>query len=235
MKHLLNAITRFVLGLRRPSKAANARRLRKRGETLQSVVIRDATPQDVPALAHLHVKTWRDTYWPVINPPTYQLRERQWREQFNKSDGSWFCLVVENRAGELVGFAKGRRYASDELPDYAGELNKIYLLREYQRLGVGRRLVGHVARRFLDQGVNTMVLFGTPQNPSCAFHEALGGERLYANNGTFHGGYGWRDLRKLASMCPIEPSQHAASRSALEPSRPLRAGTSPSRAAQRRS
>jgi GNAT superfamily N-acetyltransferase len=145
MKNLLNAITRFVLGLRRPSKAANARRLRKRGETLQSVVIRDATPQDVPALAHLHVKTWRDTYWPVINPPTYQLRERQWREQFNKSDGSWFCLVVENRAGALVGFAKGRRYASDELPGYAGELNKIYVLREYQRLGVGRRLVGHVA------------------------------------------------------------------------------------------
>jgi GNAT superfamily N-acetyltransferase len=206
MKNVLSAITRFLRGLRRPSRTANARQLRERGETLQSLDIRDATPQDVPALAELHAKTWAETYWPVANPPSYQVRERQWRQQFAKDDGSWFCLVVENRAGELVGFAKGQHYASDDLPGYAAELNKIYLLRHYQRLGIGRRLVGHVARRFLSQGISTMVLFGTPQNPSCSFHEALGGERLYAKNGEFHGGYGWHDLQKLASICPIEPS-----------------------------
>ena len=200
---------RFLLGLRRPSKAANARRLRQRDETLQSLVIREATRDDIPALAALHVKTWSDTYWPVTSPPTYQIRERQWREQFEKNDESWFCFVVENRSGELVGFAKGRTYASEDLPGYSGELNKIYLLREYQRLGVGRRLVGHVARRFLEQGTSTMVLFGIPQNPSCAFHEALGGERLYAQNGQFHGGYGWRDLQKVASICPVEAPKNA--------------------------
>jgi L-amino acid N-acyltransferase YncA len=205
LKNLVNAIERFVLDLRRPSKAENTRLLRERGESLQSVVIREARPDDIPALAHLHVKTWSDTYWPVVNPPTYQLRERQWREQFNKSDGSWFCFVAENSRRELIGFAKGQAYASNDLPDYSGELNKIYLLREYQRLGLGRRLVGHVARRFLSQGVTTMVLFGTPQNPSCAFHEALGGERLFAKNGEFHGAYGWRDLQRLASICPIQP------------------------------
>jgi L-amino acid N-acyltransferase YncA len=210
MKNVVNAITRFLRGFRLPSKTVNTRLLHERGETLQSLEIRDATLQDVPALAEIHVTTWAETYWPVANPPTYQVRERQWREQFAKNDGTWFCLVVENRAGELVGFAKGRHYASDDLPSYAGELNKIYLLRRYQRLGLGRRLVGHVARRFLSQGISTMVLFGTPQNPSCSFHEALGGERLYARNGEFHGGYGWRDLQKLASLCPIEPSQHAA-------------------------
>jgi len=64
------------------------------------------------------------------------------------TDGSWFCFVVENRKGELVGFAKGKTYNHSDLPDFSGELNKIYLLREYQRLGLGRRLVGCVARRF---------------------------------------------------------------------------------------
>lgn len=210
MKNSVNTIVRFLFGLRRPSKATNTRLLRQRGETLHSVVIREATSHDIPALAELHVKTWSDTYWNVINPPSYQIRERQWREQFEKIDGSWFCLVVENHHGELVGFAKGKSHASDDLPGYSGELNKIYLLRQYQRLGLGRRLVGHVARRFLNQGISTMVLFGTPQNPSCAFHEALGGERLFAKNGEFHGGYGWRDLHELASICPIEPSRDAA-------------------------
>lgn len=206
MKNFLNAIIRFLRGLRRPLKARNARLLRERGETLDTLVIREATHDDIPALAALHVKTWADTY-PSVRPPTYQLRERQWREQFAKADGSWFCLVVENRTRELVGFAKGRTYSSDELPGYGGDLNKIYVLREYQRLGVGRRLVGHVARRFLNRGISTMVLFGIPQNPSCAFHEALGGERLYAKNGEFHGGYAWRDLNKLSAICPVDPPQ----------------------------
>jgi GNAT superfamily N-acetyltransferase len=195
---------RVLLGLTRPSKTANARRLKRRGETLETLVIREATRDDIPALATLHVKTWSDTYPLVFRPPTFQIRERQWREQFEKTDGTWFCFVVENRNRDLIGFAKGKAYASDDLPGYAGELNKIYLLREYQRLGVGRRLVGHVARRFLTQGTSTMVLFGIPQNPSCAFHEALGGERLYAENGEFHGGYGWRDLNEVAAICPIE-------------------------------
>ena len=171
-------------------------------ETLDALVIREATRKDIPALAALHVKAWSDTYPQTLRPPTFEIRERQWREQFEKTDGSWFCLVVENRNRELIGFAKGRNYQSDDLPGYHGELNKIYLLREYQRLGVGRRLVGHVARRFLSEGISTMVLFGTAENPSCAFHEALGGEKLYAANGEFHGAYGWNDLHKLSALCP---------------------------------
>ena len=207
MRNALNAVRRFLNGLRRPSRATNLRRLRQRGETLQTLCVREAARDDIPALAELHVKTWNDTYGSAVNPTTYQLRERQWREQFDRTDGSWFCFVVENRDGQLVGFAKGKTYASDEQPGYSGKLDKIYLLRDYQRLGLGRRLVGHVARRFLDQGISTMVLFGTPQNPSCAFHQALGGERLFAENGEFHGGFKWSDLRKLALACPIEPLQ----------------------------
>ena len=39
-----------------------------------------------------------------------------------------------------------------------GELNKLYVLRRYQRLGLGRRLVCLVARRFLGQGISSMLL-----------------------------------------------------------------------------
>ena len=77
MKNALNRIARFLRQLRRPSKAANAGLLRERGETLESLEIRDATPEDIPALAEVHVKTWVDTYSPVVNPPTYEIRERQ--------------------------------------------------------------------------------------------------------------------------------------------------------------
>lgn len=166
-----------------------------------SFLIREAIAADIPALAHLHVETWNATYPNVHPKPTHAIRERQWRDAFAVTDGTWFSFIVEGHDGQLIGFAKGTR--SDH-PDFSGQLSKIYLLREYQRQGLGRRLVGHVARRFLCQGILSMVLFAEPSNPSCAFYEALGAERLLDAAGNFHGGYGWRDLRLLASICPAE-------------------------------
>ena len=203
LKNLMNAVVRRVSGRRRPSKAVNQAGLLSRGENLALFTIREVVPEDLHALTALHVKTWADTYPNVKQPPSYELRERQWREQFQVTDGTWFCFVVVNPKGELIGFAKGTMPGSTEPSNACGELSKIYLLRDYQRLGLGRRLVGHVARRFLSLGVHTMVLFGTPQNPSFAFHEALGGERLFAENGEFHGGYRWPDLQTLASNCQV--------------------------------
>ncbi len=199
MKNLIISLHRFVMSLKRPSKQFNLAFLAKNGETPSSFKIRDAHVEDIPALATLHAKTWRETYWTTLSPPTYEIRLRQWQHLFKVNDGSWFCLVVENKNGNLVGFAMGKAYKHSDLPEFSGELNKIYLLRSYQRVGLGRRLIAEVARKFLLQGISNMVLFGTPSNPSCKFHDAMGGEKLLGKNGEFHGGYCWRDLRELAT------------------------------------
>jgi ribosomal protein S18 acetylase RimI-like enzyme len=204
MKNFSTSIQRFVLGLKRPSKQTNNRLLNERSESLLSLMIREARIDDIPALAALHVKAWSETYWTTLSPPAFKIREYQWQQQFKITDGSWFCFVVENKNSQLVGFAKGKAYSHPDLPEFSGELNNIYLLRKYQRLGLGRKLVGHVARRFLTKGIFNMVLFGTAANPSSAFHDTLEGERLYARNGEFHGGYCWRDLKRLAEICPID-------------------------------
>ena len=204
MTKLSTSVKRFVLGLKRPSKKANLRLLHSRNESPSSFIIREATIEDLPALAALHVKTWSETYWTVLSPPTFTTRNYPWQQQFKITDGSWFCFVIENKQGELIGFAKGKTYRHSDLPEFSGELNKIYLLRQYQRLGLGRKLLGYVAKRFLSMGVSDMVLFGIAENPSCAFHDAMTGEKLYAKNGEFHGGYCWRDLKRLAEICPIE-------------------------------
>jgi hypothetical protein len=62
-------------------------------------------------------------------------------------------------------------------------------------------LLCDVARRFLERGVTSMLLFGDAQNPSNGFYDAQGAERLYSKAGEFHGGYGWRDLRSLVARC----------------------------------
>jgi GNAT superfamily N-acetyltransferase len=127
--------------------------------------------------------------------PGYSVRERQWREAFAKNEVGWFCFIVERPDGELVAFAQGSR--SDH-PEFGGELNKIYVLRDYQRVGIGRRLLGHVARRFRDSGVNSMWLFGDARNPSSRVWTTLGATKTDPDPGT--GNYGWRDLSELAAL-----------------------------------
>lgn len=201
IKNSTTAVRRAVSNFSRPSTKTNTQKLRAKGENPASIIIRDASQGDIPALAMLHVKTWAETHRHAKLLPDFQLRERQWRQQFEVTDGSWFCVVAENTKGELVGFAKGMAYKHSDLADFSGELNKLYLLRDYQRLGLGTKLLCAVARLFLDKGTTSMLLFGEATNPSGYFYQAMGAEKLYAENGEFHGGYGWRDLKKLASVC----------------------------------
>jgi L-amino acid N-acyltransferase YncA len=196
MKNFLNSTIRFINGLKRPSQQTNLRKLKDRGESLDSFTFRDATAEDTPELGKLHAITWAQTY--NARTPNIQLRQNQWNKTFTEeNDGSWFCILVVNKKNELVGFAKGKIYKNEGSAENRGDLNKIYLLSDYQRLGLGKKLFRLVVERFLSKGVNDMVLFGVPQNPSCAFHEKMGGERLYSEKGIFDGGYKWLNLKKL--------------------------------------
>ena len=153
------------------------------------MTIREAIRTDIEAVARLHVTTFNETHvGPFGRGPSFEVRERQWREAFEKADGSWFCFVAEHEA-ELIGCAKGVPYAGADHPEFSGELNKIYVLRKFHRRGLGRRLVGCVARRFLEQGITSMLLFGEARNPSNGFYERLGAEKLFSKKGEFHGGY----------------------------------------------
>jgi len=196
LKNFITSIQRLLNGLKRPSKQTNLKKLHERGETSDSFIFRDATENDIPELGKLHAITWAQTY--NAREPNIKLRQYQWDKAFKEeNDGSWFCILAVDKNNKLVGFAKGIISKNESSSEQHGDLNKIYLLSDYQRLGLGKKLFAHVVERCLSKGVNDMTLFGVPQNPSCAFHEAMGGERLYSEKGTFDGCYIWRDLKKL--------------------------------------
>jgi GNAT superfamily N-acetyltransferase len=165
--------------------------------------IRPATLADAAAIARLHVITFNETHTRTNSGgPSFEVRDPQWRKALSDPDPRAFVFVIEDGRDDPVGFARGLPHHED--PDYAGLLNKIYILRRYHRLGLGRRLLGHVARRFLEHDISSMLLFGDADSPSNRFYEALGAERLLTESGEFHGGYGWRDLRALTLLCPVE-------------------------------
>jgi len=195
-------LKRRINALMRPTGEANARRLRERSESLESITFRDATEADIPALAELHVTTWNATYM-TTRGPTVATRAWQWTEVFRKNDGSWFVLVLEDARGRLIGFAWGKPHRNG-LDGFTGELSKIYLRWEYHGLGLGRRMMGHIARRFLDRGITAFCLFAELSNPTLGFYDRMGGERLVDDRGRFSGAYGWRDVAALARRCPAD-------------------------------
>jgi ribosomal protein S18 acetylase RimI-like enzyme len=192
LKPRLAAFRRWLLAKSRPTGEANARRLQERGESLDSIVFRDAVAADIPALAELHVTTWNATY-NTTRGPTIATRTWQWNQVFAKGHRRDFVLVLEDRNGRLIGFTWGK---PDE-GEFEGQLSKIYLRWEYHGLGLGRRMMTETARRFLERGIQSFVLFGDLSNPTLGFYDRMGGERLLDERGQFGGAYGWRDVRTL--------------------------------------
>jgi GNAT superfamily N-acetyltransferase len=192
LKPRIEDLKRKVNARTRPSGEENARRLRERGESLDSIIFRDAVAADIPALAELHVTTWNATY-NTTRGPTIETRTWQWNQAFAKPNRRDFVLVLEDRNGRLIGFTWGKPH-DDE---FEGELSKIYLRWEYHGTGLGRRMMEETARRFLERGIRSFILFADLGNPTLGFYDHMGGERLLDDHGKFGGAYAWRDVRTL--------------------------------------
>jgi ribosomal protein S18 acetylase RimI-like enzyme len=192
LKPHVEDLKRWINARTRPTGEENARKLRARGESRDSITFRDAVAADIPALAELHVTTWNATY-NTTRGPTVATRTWQWEQVFAKDNRRDFVLVLEERNGRLIGFTWGK----PEQGEFEGQLSKIYLRWEYHGLGLGRRMMEETARRFVERGMHSFILFAEVSNPTLGFYDRMGGERLLDDRGQFHGAYAWRDVRTL--------------------------------------
>jgi ribosomal protein S18 acetylase RimI-like enzyme len=186
--HLLRRLYRAV---------SSASRIPSPPVSIGDLTMREATMADLRPLAELHVRTFNETHLgPFGSGPTYATREWQWREKLAESDATHFVLVLETVTQQLVGFIWC--HPTKDYPQWAARLNKIYLLREYQRRGLGKRMLAAAVDRLLQGSLTSMALFTEADNtPACTFYESLGGERQLNERGEFEGMYGWTDLRTL--------------------------------------
>lgn len=166
--------------------------------------IREATIEDVGALALAHVATWRETYRDLL-PADYlaglvaEGREPQWQRAVERATGHGCVFVAEDGGGALVGFASGGPHHG--VLGYAGELYTLYLRQGWQGHGLGRRLFQKVAGRLHAQGFDSLALWVLATNERArAFYEAMGGHFVREQQIIFEGiplheaGYGWRDI-----------------------------------------
>jgi GNAT superfamily N-acetyltransferase len=153
------------------------------------------------------VDTWRTTYTGIVPQDyleslSYEKATDVWHSRItdtNKIWPGWFTYVAEDDDGKVVGFAGGGPSQGYDLP-FSGELGFIYLLKSYQRRGIGRQLAVTVALRLKQQGHKSMLVWVFTSNPYRAFYEALGGRVVAERSIDRYGGnlaetaYGWENL-----------------------------------------
>ena len=168
--------------------------------------IRAALVEDAPAIARVHVDSWRTTYKGILPDDflanlSYERREAYWRETILKENTPERLFIAEYD-GLIVGFANCGPERTNN-PDYTGELYAIYLFQQNQGQGIGRALARAVANNLREQGHQSMLVWVLEQNPSRKFYEALGGQEIerkpisIGNVELIEVAYGWRNLEVL--------------------------------------
>ena len=181
---------------------------------MSAITLRRASPGDAPAIAQVRIDSWRTTYRGMI-PDAYldgmqvDASTAIW-DRVLTAGPSTTSVFVADHAGEIVGFAGG---AMLERPKFGldAELVAIYLRREFQHAGLGRRLVGAVVEAERAHGATGLITWVIAGNKGArAFYERLGGELLVEQPFEWDGlnlvevGYGWRDLAALTETCSGE-------------------------------
>lgn len=173
------------------------------------MVIRQAYPFDARGIAEVSIESWRTTYGGIIPEDFLARLSRTGRESayeerlsFLTGPASEFAYIAED-GDRIVGFAYAGPRRTHRV-GYLGEIYALYILEEYQRRGIGQRLVSAVARHFLSHDLDSMIIWVLIYNPACAFYETLGGG-IVAQSSIDIGGttllkiaYGWEDIRAIA-------------------------------------
>jgi len=142
--------------------------------------IRKAKISDLNGIIRVHIETWKTAYKGVV-PDEYirgfavRTRNKGWQKRLKNSIEENLFFVAENNKSEIVGFAIGGLERSKN-PNYKGELMSIYILKEYQRQGIGKALTGKIAGELMKMNINTMLVWVLENNPYRAFYDILGGK-----------------------------------------------------------
>jgi len=157
----------------------------------------------------VHIESWKTTYRGlvpdhVLDGLNYDRNTLRWREMLSNIGEMKCFLVAESNDGQIIGFATGG--PNRELDTgYNGELYAIYILREFHKRGVGKKLALRIADWLLRHRYTSMLVWVLEKNPAKYFYESLGG--IYVSKKKIDIGgamideisYGWPNLSNFVS------------------------------------
>ncbi len=178
--------------------------------TEDCITIRHAGPDDAPAIAAVHVASWRTTYAGIvahayIDSLSAPERAVAWdRRPRGEARGKADVLLAESPLRGAMGFVSGGPVRDSE-PGFDAELYAMYLLHDAQGAGLGRRLAPAWATVAIALGFRSAMVRVLARNPARHFYEHGGAQRIKESHLDIGGNsypeiwYGWHDLRALTA------------------------------------
>lgn len=175
-----------------------------------NVTIRSAQLVDAQSIARLHFQTWQETYRGLAPDAAYEslteaVRLSRWRDML-AIEANPRTIAVAEADGQLAGFGVAGPPSHEAFLSRA-EVKFLYVGTAFKRMGIGRKLLAHLARQMMVAGYEGMALGVVVGNsPATAFYEALGGRRTgrYTDPGPVWRSenliYAWDTLAELADV-----------------------------------
>lgn len=168
------------------------------------MIIREATLSDAEGIAKVHVDCWKTTYKNIIsddflNRLSYEQRTKLWINNISREDN--YVFVAENASGGIVGFTDGGKEKTGKYPILDGDVTSIYVLKDYQGFGIGKKLLNQLFLKLRSININSAIVWVLEDNHSRYFYESMGAKLVVDNEYIKIGedklkliAYGWESI-----------------------------------------
>lgn len=162
--------------------------------TTLAIEVRRADPQDAPAIASVHRTAWIASYAGLIpHKPLTQMIERRREDWWRRASRGPSTVVVLEVAGKIAGYATIGANRVRALKQ-EGEIYELYLLPEYQGIGLGSYLFRECRGMIRALNMVGLVVWCLEENDNAVtFYRAMGGMDVAEGMEEF----GSRSLKKL--------------------------------------
>jgi ribosomal protein S18 acetylase RimI-like enzyme len=177
--------------------------------------LRIATPNDARDLAAMHIASWREAYAGILpekmlSSLSVTARAEAWERILRESrtERSTVVFLAEHDR-RIFGFGScgAQRAANLQEQGYDGEVSGVYVLRAFQKQGVGTGLFGEMSRDLIRRGFKAAALWVLRDNSAGRhFYERYGGQVIAEREDVRDGAvlaelaYGWPDLSELRRL-----------------------------------
>lgn len=172
-------------------------------QSVLQFTVRDAVIEDCDAMGRIAVAAWQFAYADFV-PAEFLAARADPTARARRMRESWITdtlrLVAEDSDGRVIGFAFEER--PPKLEGFDVEIGALYVDPPSSRMGVGRRLVIEMVRRFAMRGAATLAIHTLAENQiGCRFYEKLGGQAgpLTTWNEIPSKWYTWPDLTSITT------------------------------------
>ena len=171
--------------------------------------IRAARAGDEQEIAKVNIESWRSTYRgliadTILDDMKLEKYLEKWNNTFRtmEANGS-FCFVAENEVKEVIGYSLCGKNSHVKF-HFEAELFAIYLLKEYQGQGIGKKLFIKSLEEFKKRSIHSFLLFVLSSNEgSRKFYESFKpdftvDETIIIDNGQYCDiCYGWSNIANI--------------------------------------